>query len=129
MKLEVTKEFMEYLIHIENAIEVEECDCGNSNFLFNESDIFKKMPPQSEDMYLIIFGINPYLLAYMEDQTEEACLAAVSKSGNTLTYVKKQTEKICLAAVSQDPSAFQYVQEEFKEACRQHLKEVGDDYK
>lgn len=40
-------------------------------------------------------------MSFPEDQSREACLAAVTQDGGALKYVKYQTEEICLAAVKQ----------------------------
>jgi hypothetical protein len=52
---------------------------------------------------------NGNLLSYVDNQTEEICLAAVNRYGCALQFVKNQTEAVCLAAVQQDGLALQFV--------------------
>lgn len=60
---------------------------------------------------------NGALLRFIDEQTEEICLAAVRNWGYALQYVKEQTEEICLAAVQQDGLALQYVEEQTFGIC------------
>ena len=49
-------------------------------------------------MYIADFKNLP-----LEEQTEEICIAAVSKYAEAIQYVEKQTEEICLIAVQKAP--------------------------
>lgn len=60
-----------------------------------------------------------------EDQTEEACLAAVSYDGFEIRHVINQTEKICSAAVSRHGAALLYVIDKTREVCLAAVKNYG----
>ena len=50
-------------------------------------------------------------------------LEAVKKNGMSLRYIENQTEELCLAAVKQNPNAFRYVKhktDEVLRAAREH---------
>ena len=48
------------------------------------------------------------LLKHMHEQTEEACLVAVTQNWRSLRFVKNKTEAICTAALKQSPEAKRY---------------------
>ena len=50
-----------------------------------------------------------HALRYVEQQTDEICLAAVQQDGHALQYVKQQTDEICLAAMQRDGDALRHV--------------------
>ena len=64
---------------------------------------------QTEEVCMAAVKQNGFTLQYVENQTEEICLAAVNQNGLALQLVKNQTEDICLAAVKQDGWALKYV--------------------
>ena len=61
--------------------------------------------------------LDGYALEFVNNQTEEICLAAVEEDGGSLRYVKRQTEEICLAAVKQSIKALKLVKEQTPEIC------------
>jgi len=64
----------------------------------------------------------PYLLQYVEDQTDEMCLFAVSKSGAALPHVKKQTPEICLEAMKTYGAGLVHVIDQTEEICIAAIK-------
>ena len=70
-----------------------------------------------------------YALRFVEEQTEEICLAAVKNDGSALQYVKDQTEAICLAAVKNHGYALMFVEERFLESEDEIVILNGQKYK
>jgi hypothetical protein len=52
---------------------------------------------------------NGYALEYVNEQTEEICIAAVRQNGYALEYAKIQNELMCLEAINTNPFIIQYV--------------------
>lgn len=48
---------------------------------------------------------------FPEDQSHEACLAAVQQNGYVLFYVKEQTPEICFVAYSRTPDVIRFVRD------------------
>lgn len=71
----------------------------------------------------IKYDNNSHLLAFIDNQTDEICLAAVRKCGSALRYVGRQTEEICLAAVRRDYEALRYVENQTDEICITAIRE------
>jgi hypothetical protein len=69
---------------------------------------------------------NPDVLAVVEEQTPELCLAAVLFQGKALHFVKDQTPALCFAAVELMPWTLQYVREQTPELCLAAVKRQGD---
>ena len=62
--------------------------------------------PSKEQLQLIYIEAirsKPDLLQYIDDQTEELCILAVTKNPNCITYVKNITDRIKKEFISADP--------------------------
>ncbi len=70
--------------------------------------------------------LDGYDLMYVNEQTEEICLAAVQENGYALAYVKEQTEAICLASVKRTCYALRFVREQTEEICLAAVQENDD---
>ena len=77
------------------------------------------------DEYLALQQGEPTVKVFPEDQSCEACLAAVNQYGWALEYVKNQTEAICLAAVKHTGWALKYVESQTEEICLAAVKHNG----
>jgi len=66
---------------------------------------------------------NWYALKFVNNQTEEICLAAVKQNWRALQYINNQTEEICLDAVKENWFALQYVNNQTEEICLEAVKE------
>jgi predicted aconitase len=62
-------------------------------------------------------------LPYVQEQTREICLAAVSNNGMALAYVHEQTPEICLAAIQKCGRALRYVREQTYEIIEAAVKQ------
>lgn len=72
-----------------------------------------------EEVYLTGIDRYPFLIQFIEDQTEKICLLAVKKDGLLLQYVKQQTLDICRTAIEYESSQksytiLEYVDEKYK---------------
>ena len=56
-------------------------------------------------------------LSYIENQTEDICIAAVKNYADALFHVKNQTEKICIAAVGKNGYILQFVENQTENIC------------
>jgi hypothetical protein len=61
-------------------------------------------------------------LQYVNDQTPEICLAAVTRDGWALQFVEVQTPEICLAAVTRKGWALLFVKKQTPEICQAAAK-------
>ena len=68
---------------------------------------------------------KPEKLAFLREQDEELCLAAVQTDGLALRHVRRQTPEICLAAVLEDGEALEFVQEQTPALCRAAVMQNG----
>jgi tryptophan 2,3-dioxygenase len=68
---------------------------------------------------------NPFNLMYVDEQTDEMCLAAVEQDGRALEYVKNQTYEICLAAVKEDYEVLSIVKNQTPELCMAAVQHDG----
>jgi hypothetical protein len=66
------------------------------------------------------------LLRFVDNQTDEICLAAVKQNGLALEFVKKQTYETCLEAINNNFKAFKYVRTRDPELYRIGLEKYGD---
>jgi len=57
------------------------------------------------------------LIEFVENQTEEICIAAIIQSVYSLNYIKKEniTREMCMIAIEQDKNAIQLIPVEFKD--------------
>ena len=78
----------------------------------NEWDELPEKNNLSCDDVLYHFGCDGLNLQYINNQTEEICLAAVKQNGYALEFIKNQTEEICLAAIKRDADALKFVSSE-----------------
>lgn len=69
---------------------------------------------------------DAFLLPWIT-QTEEACLAAVTKSGLALELVERKykTEAVCFAAVSQCGDALEFVEDQTRKVCLAAVNQNG----
>jgi hypothetical protein len=87
------------------------------------------------DMALGVFGVpqndlsrvtqKGYLLEYVEDQSDDVCMAAVSQDPHALRYVHNQTEAICLAAVGKHGWALYHVRDKTPKICMAAVRRDG----
>lgn len=64
----------------------------------------------SEDVKLIVGDCID--LQFIDEQTPELCLIAITQNGAALQFVKEQTPELCLAAVKQNKNALQCIRDQ-----------------
>ena len=72
---------------------------------------------QTPELCLAAVTQNGWALLFVKQQTSELCLAAMTQNGKALRYVKDQTSELCLAAMTQRGWALQYVKRQTPEMC------------
>ena len=61
--------------------------------------------------------LNPYLIRFDTNQTEEKCIEAVRANWTTLQYITNQTYNVCKVAMQSHGDALQYVQNKTSDIC------------
>lgn len=82
-------------------------------------------PENKRKTQLELVAKDGLLIRFIDNPTEEICLAAVKNKGNALQYIIKQTENICLAAVKNNGMSLRFVKNQTYEICLEAVKICG----
>jgi len=83
----------------------------------NDGMALKFIEHQTDEMCVLAITNNTYSLEFVKNQTEAMCLFAVSINGSVLPLVRKQTDKICMEAVRMDSVSLKHVKNQTYEIC------------
>ncbi len=78
----------------------------NDHWVWTKIEVAEKTP----EFTLHAISLNPKVLRWITDQTEEMCLRAVRQDGFLLADAKVRTRRVLLAAVRQNGRAIRYVE-------------------
>ena len=70
------------------------------------------------DFCKLSIEINPNLLQYVTNQTDELCKMAIIKDPEMLYFVKNQTDELCKMAIDINSFVLQYVKNQTDELCK-----------
>lgn len=77
---------------------------------------------RTDKICLAGFKANTYNFIFIDNQTREMCMHAVTIDGMLLDYVKNQTDEICLAAIKNNGFSLSYVKNQTEELYKESFK-------